>query len=177
MIQPSAPTITGAAGTSGFIEFSVTNTGPDTIDFSAFALTLSLDPAAGVLFTSASTDTIADPYVFKDISFVQQGLGDFAEGVIFPVSTFTASDLVLDLPGYRTLLPGQRFGLALIGYTIGQTTVTDVQFGVDFDPLYSSQTVVPEPAMMLQAGIGLAVLAGALIRRRGPRNGPAPRNP
>lgn len=166
IVVPSSPVISGTAGSTGFIEFNVQNTGPTEINFEAFSLALSVDPAAGVQFTSASTDTVGLPYVFQGVSFVQLTGSDFAAGVTFPVSSLTASDFVFDQPGYRTILAGEVFGLARIGYRIGNSDVSNVSIGLTFVPVFTPAAVVPEPGTFVQSAFCLSMLTGVFLYRR-----------
>lgn len=167
VISPTSPTISGSAGATGTFEVTVTNNGPETILLYGFSLEASVDPRHGVLFNSASTNT-AQTYVFAGISFVEQNGFDFPTPALPPAaSSFTASDLAIDPPGYRVILPNESFGLALIGYVldrdISPTNAVPVTLIPDFD--YSTATV-PEPASVIQALLGLSLVGIGLGRAR-----------
>jgi hypothetical protein len=164
LIISAAPSISGAANTTGVFEVTVQNTGPDVMLFEAFSLAVSVADTAGLQFTSASTNTTTQPYVFEDISFVELGLGSFTLGVLPPdARSFVASDLVFVPPLYREVLPGQVFGLARIAYTIGAGAVSAVPVSLTFTPV-ATAVAIPEPASLVQAALG-AALAGAGLRR------------
>jgi hypothetical protein len=177
-----APDIIAAPGSSGEFDVLIRNDGPDSFDISSFTLQLTLEGGAGALFNPAPTiATTSREYIFVD-SIVAMGLVDFSADA-FPTDSFIAADTEFTDPFFRTIGPGDSFGLAHVFFeldpaasgpwtlTIGPgTSLSDPQGNlIDFSVRNGSVTVIPEPASaaLLLIGIGSATLLPlpAFIRR------------
>src|SRR5262245_24543429 len=114
-----APNPTGLApGSTGSFDLLRVNTnaaGSASYDVAADSLGLSLTGPLSVTFTEVSINTIVpDIYV---TSGTTQGGGPLSLDT-FPNTLFTASDSEFALPGFRTLNPGDSFGLAHVSFAI-----------------------------------------------------------
>jgi hypothetical protein len=182
-----APDVQATPGESGSFDVVVTNTngpgGPD-FDVSAFIMELALSGPPGVQFTSVTINTTI-PYLFVSSGTLQPGADPFSTDS-FPNTDFLASDAEFAPAGFRTVSPGQTFGLAHVFYTVDSATLpgvgsltfgpgTSVSDGVlqplPFDTLDGTFTVVgvPEPSSLLLTASGLGL---ALLARRGRRASP-----
>ncbi len=105
---------------------------------------------------------------------------------IFPNTEFTGVDLEFALPGFRTVNPGDTFGLAHVSYAVSSSTpngidtitiapspeslLTDlagnsIPFGIT-SGLIAVGTAIPEPWALTQAATAVLVGLGLVWRRR-----------
>jgi hypothetical protein len=180
-----APDLVAAPGSSGSFDVLLVNTNPAggaSFDVAADSLGLSLSGPLSITFTDVSINT-AIPYIYVT-SGTTQGGGPLSLDT-FPNTQFTASDSEFALPGFRTLNPGDTFGLAHVSFTIDPTTVN----GTDTIALGGLSTTlsdangnaiavttldgsirvggVPEPAALTQAATAALVgLAGFWWQKR-----------
>ncbi len=149
---------------------------------SAFSAELSVVSSSGVKFTSVTGATTAAGYIFGTVQSPPLSLD------AFPNTTFTAADTDVTAPGYVTLNPGTKVGLAHVSYSvapgtpIGPVTISFVSAGdslsdkngaaLAFTTSNGTITVtaaaIPEPSPLVLGTIGggLALLAGRLRRKR-----------
>ena len=133
----------GQAGSSGSFDLLLVNTNPTggtSYEVSSDQFVLSLSGPLGITFTGVSiaTDPVAAPYIFVTSGTTQPG-GLPLSTDTFPTTSFTGADVEFALPGYRTVDPGQTFGLAHVSYTVSSSSLS----GID------SITIAPSPASFL----------------------------
>src|SRR5262249_1018770 len=137
---------------------------------------LALAGPLSVAFTDVSINTIA-PYIYVT-SGTTQGGGPLSLDT-FPNTRFTASDSEFGPLGFRTVNPGDTFGLARVSFAVSPTTAggTDV---IALDILATSLSdsngdlipvslvggsirvsVVPEPAALTQAATAALIGIGS----------------
>ena len=148
---------------------------------------LSLSGPLGITFTGVSIATVAAPYIFVSSGTTQAG-GPPLSTDTFPNTQFTGADAEFASPYYyRTVGPGQTFGLADVSYAVSSSTpngidtitiepsplslLTDVvgnsiPFGITNGSI-TVGPVVPEPWAMTQAATAVLVGLGLVWRRRG----------
>jgi hypothetical protein len=183
--DPATGTLSGtpAAGSDGVytLHFTAHNgVGSDATQ----TFTLTVNPATGVKFTSADTNTTAAAYIFGTF---QSAPAPFSFNT-FPNADFIASDASLTSPYYVNVAPGQSVGIEHVVYSVAPGTaagavpvtlvLTDSNtslFDVNGAPVVFtaadgvitvSGVVVPEPSTLLLLGLAGAGLA-AWRRRHG----------
>jgi hypothetical protein len=117
-----APTFTATPGSSGTFDVLLLNTNPaggDSFNVAADSLGLSLSGPLSVTFTDVSISTVT-PYIYVT-SGTTQGGGPLSLDT-FPNAQFTASDSEFGPLGFRTVNPGDVFGLAHVSYSVSSTT-------------------------------------------------------
>ncbi len=177
------------SSTTGSFEVDLVNNYGTSVTVSDFSIELKLSGLAGVVFTGASTDTTAFPYIFSGVG----GPPPFS-GSTFPTTDLVAGDSVFTAPFYVTLPStgtGSEVGLALVTYdtsgalpgtafiSIGPGTsvsdsVTNPTQSVDYQLNYStpagqivvSGVVVPEPSALVLLATALPCVAGVFRRAR-----------
>jgi hypothetical protein len=138
-----------------------------------FSVEVTVPFASKVTFTNADVNT-ANPYIFGTLQSPPLSFNGF------PNIDLTVSDTSATVPGYKTLNPGDIFGLAHVTYAvagnapIGPVTVSIVPAGtslsddsanaIAFTPANGTITIssVPEPSPLLLA---LVTAAGVLSTR------------
>ncbi len=181
------PTLTNVApGSSGSFDVLLRDTDPAgspgyNVAEDNFELTLT--GAAGFTFTNA-TINMSVMYIYVQSTDAASGLP--LSTSTFPNTDFIASDIENAPPNYyRTLNPGDVFGLANVSYTVDSnasgtdaltianvgiaTTLTDINGNnIPFTVMNGaiSTFAVPEPSALIQAATGLLIAAGAAGWRR-----------
>jgi hypothetical protein len=181
-----APNLIAPPGTSGSFDLLLVNTNPAggaSYHVAADSLGLSLMGPLSATFTDVSIQTIV-PYIYVT-SGTTQGGGPYSQDT-FPNSQFTASDSEFAAPGFRTVNPGDTFGLAHVSYTISSTSpggrdtlaflspatsLSDENGNALTVSLVSGSiaTTVPEPAALIPAGTAALIGLGSFWWRRGRR--------
>ena len=134
-----APHLTTTAGASGSFDVLLLNTNPAggaSFNVAADSFQLSLSGPLSVTFTDVTINTVV-PYIYVT-SGTTQGGGPLSLDT-FPNTQFTASDSEFAAPGFRTVNPGDVFGLAHVSYSVSATTAN----GID------SLTITPGPTTSL----------------------------
>jgi hypothetical protein len=186
-----APNLTVTQGSSGSFDLLLVNTngaGGTSYDVSSDQFVLSLSGPLDISFTGVSIDTVAAPYIFVSSGTTQAG-GLPLSTDSFPNTTFTGADTEFALPGFRTLNPGDSYGLAHVSYDVGYiSTVPDtiaiapppdslltdlagnpISFGIS-DGSITVNPVIPEPWAVTQAATAVLIGMGVVwLRRRGCR--------
>jgi hypothetical protein len=188
-----APNLTATPGSSGSFDLLLVNTnspGGAGYDVSGDEFILSLLGPLGITFTDATiaTDPVTAPYIFVLSGTTLPG-GSPLSMDTFPNTQFTGVDLEFASPYYRTVNPGQTFGLAHVSYAVSSSTpngidtitiapspeslLTDlagnsIPFGIT-NGLIAVGTVIPEPWALTQAATAVLVGLGLFWRRRRPR--------
>ena len=121
-----APSLMAKPGSSGSFDLLLMNTnltGGTSYDVSSDQFVLSLLGPLGITFTGVSiaTDPVAAPYIFVSSGTTQPG-GPPLSTDTFPNTTFTGADAEFASPYYRTVNPGQTFGLAHVSYAVSSST-------------------------------------------------------
>ena len=121
-----APNLTATPGSSGSFDLLLVNTNPTggtSYDVSSDQFVLSVSGPLGITFTGVSiaTDPVAAPYIFVSSGTTQPG-GPPLSTDTFPNTTFTGADAEFASPYYRTVNPGQTFGLAHVSYAVSSST-------------------------------------------------------
>ena len=187
-----APNLTATPGSSGSFDLLLMNTnltGGTSYDVSSDQFVLSLSGPLGIAFTAVSiaTDPVAAPYIFVSSGTTQPG-GPPLSTDTFPNTQFTGADAEFASPYYRTVNPGQTFGLAHVSYAVSSSTpggidtitiapspvslLTDlagnpISFGITNGSI-AVGTVVPEPWALTQASTAVLIGLGLVWwRRRG----------
>ncbi len=183
-----APNFTATPGSSGSFDLLLVNTnatGGASYEVSSDQFLLSLSGPLGITFTDATiaTDPVAAPYIY-----VVSTDGNF--GLPLPVTSlptsFVATDSEFASPGYRTVNPGQTFGLAHVSYTVSSSTPngidaitiapppdsvltmldgTPIPFGI-VNGSIAVGVVIPEPWALTQAVTAVVIGLGLAWRRR-----------
>jgi hypothetical protein len=182
-----APSLMAKPGSSGSFDLLLMNTnltGGTSYDVSSDQFVLSLSGPLGITFTGVSIDTVAAPYIFVSSGTTQPG-GPPLSTDTFPNTQFTGADTEFASPYYRTVNPGQTFGLAHVSYAVSSTTPsgtdtitiapspTSLLTMVDGTPISfgitnGSITVIPEPWALTQASTAVLIGLGLVWwRRRG----------
>jgi len=183
-----APNLTATPGSSGSFDLLLVNTnaiGGTSYDVSSDQFVLSLSGPLGIAFTGVSiaTDPVAAPYIFVLSATTLPG-GPPLSMDTFPNTQFTGVDLEFALPGFRTVNPGQTFGLAHVSYTVSSSTPngidtiapspdslltmvdgTPISFGITNGSI-AVGTVIPEPWALTQASTAVLIGLGLAWRRR-----------
>jgi len=156
-------------------------------DVSSDQFVLSLSGPLGITFTGVSiaTDPVAAPYIFVSSGTTQPG-GPPLSMDTFPNTQFTGVDLEFASPGFRTVNPGDTFGLAHVSYAVSSSTpngidtitiapspasfLTDlagnqISFAIANGSI-AVGTVVPEPWALTQASTAVLIGLGLVWRRR-----------
>jgi hypothetical protein len=180
-----APDVTATAGSHGSFDVLLLNTNPvggASFDVAADSFQLSLSGPLSVTFTDVSINTVV-PYVYVT-SGTTQGGGPLSLDT-FPNTQFTASDSEFAAPGFRTVNPGDVFGLAHVSYSVSATTANGIDsLTITVGPTTSlsdengnplpftitngsiSVGVVPEPWALTQAMIATGLIGlGHCCRR------------
>jgi len=185
-----APNLTATSGSSGSFDLLLMNTnltGGTSYDVSSDQFVLLLSAPPGITFTGVSiaTDPLAAPYIFVSSGTTQPG-GPPLSTDTFPNTTFTGADAEFASPYYRTVNPGQTFGLAHVSYAVSSSTPsgtiailpsptslltdlagTPISFGITSGSI-AVGTVVPEPWALTQASTAVLIGLGLVWwRRRG----------
>jgi hypothetical protein len=178
------PNLTATPGSTGSFDVLLVNPADGTShDVAADSLGLSLLGPLSVTFTGVSIDTVTAPYIYVT-SATTQGAGPLSTDT-FPNTQFMASDSEFAAPGFRTVTPGETFGLAHVSYAVSPTSPggTDtIAFGspatslsdinglaIPFSISNGSITVavVPEPPSLVLGALATTVLLGVgWIRHR-----------
>ncbi len=178
------------SSTTGSFEVDLVNTSGSSATVSDFSIELQLSGLAGVVFTGASMDTTAYPYIFAGV-----GAGPPLSFSTVPTIEFTGGDSVFTGPPYYVTLPssgpGSTLGLALVSYDTsgalpGTALINFVSAGTSADDAngagitldYStpagqivvSQSVIPEPSALVLLATALPCVAGVFFRARAIRN-------
>jgi len=174
------------SSTTGSFEVDLVNTSGSSATVSDFSIELQLSGLAGVVFTGASMDTTAYPYIFAGV-----GAGPPLSFSTFPTIEFTGGDSVFTGPPYYVTLPssgpGSTLGLALVSYDTsgalpGTALINFVSAGTSADDANSaaitldystpagqivvSQSVIPEPSALVLLATALPCVAGVFFRAR-----------
>jgi hypothetical protein len=181
-----APNLTATAGSSGTFDVLLLNTnaaGGDSFHVAADSLGLSLSAPVSITFTDVTINTVAAPYIYVNSGTLNGG-GPLSLDS-FPNTQFTASDSEFSAPGFRTVNPGDVFGLAHVSYSVSSTTTngTDsiliaggpttslsdengnsLPFAVT-NGLIAVGTAIPEPWALTQATIAATIGLGLWWRR------------
>jgi hypothetical protein len=188
-----APDLTATAGSSGSFDILLANTnlaGGTSYDVSADSFGLSLSGPLSITFTDVTISTVVAPYIYVTSATTVPG-GQPLSLDSFPNMQFTASDFETASPFFRTLNPGDKFGLAHVSYTVSSTTpngtdtiaissgpatsLTDINgnsipFTISNGSIRVGAVVVPEPSAWIQAAtaavIGLGAFQWSQRRRR-----------
>jgi hypothetical protein len=183
-----APNLTVAAGSSGSFDLLLVNTnlaGGGSFDIAADSFGLSVGGPLSITFTDVSINTIA-PYIYVT-SGTTQGGGPLSLDT-FPNTQFTASDAEFAAAGFRTVNPGDTFGLAHVSYvvssaapigtdTISFSSLTTSLSDENLNPIpftISNGSIgIPEPSAMTEAATAVLIVIGSLrLRRRRRRAAP-----
>jgi hypothetical protein len=183
-----APNVIAAPGSSGSFDVLLVNTNPAggaSYDVAADSLGLSLVGPLSVTFTGVSIDTVAAPYIYVTSGTTVPG-GLPLSLDTFPNTQFTASDSEFASPGFRTVDPGQTFGLAHVSFAISPTSPLGTDTIAFVSPTTSlsdqngnaipvslvsgSIASVPEPSALAEAVTAALIGLGSFWwRRRGQR--------
>jgi hypothetical protein len=184
-----APVVVASPGTSGSFDVLLINpAGGASFNVAADSLGLSVSGPLDVTFTDVSINTVVAPYIYVT-SGTTVGGGPLSLDT-FPNTQFTASDSEFASPGFRTVNPGDTFGLAHVSFTVSPTSPlgTDV---ISFNPLATSLTddsgnaitaslvngaigtSIPEPASLVEAATAALLGAAAFWWRKKRRRGSA----
>ena len=182
-----APHLTAAPGSSGSFDLLLVNTNP--IGGASFAVSsdmfvLSLSGPVHITFTGVSIATVAAPYIFVSSGTTQPG-GPPLSTDTFPTTRFTGSDSEFARPGYRTVGPGETFGLAHVSYAVSSSTPsgmdsisiapspstlltmldgTPIPFGISNGSI-AVGVAIPEPWALTQASTAVLIGLGLYWRR------------
>ncbi len=185
-----APNLTATPGSSGTFDLLLMNTnltGGASYEVSSDQFVLSLSGPLGITFTAVSiaTDPVAAPYIFVSSGTTQPG-GLPLSTDTFPNTQFTGADTEFASPYYRTVNPGDTFGLAHVSYTVRSSTPngidtitiapspeslltmvdgTSISFGITNGSI-AVGTVIPEPWALTQASTAVLIGLGLVWRRR-----------
>src|SRR5262245_42860061 len=177
-----APNLTGVApGSTGSFDLLLVNTNPAggaSFNVAADSFGLSLSGPLSVQFTDVTINTIV-PYIYVT-SGTTKGGGPLSLDT-FPNAQFTASDAEFALPGFRTLNPGDTFGLGHISFAMSPsftgtatiafdslvTSLSDENLNaIPFTLITGSISTVPEPSTQIQAATAALFGAGWLWGHR-----------
>ena len=156
-----------SAGSSGTLEVWLTNTGPTSVNVGADSFELTLSGSGDVQFTSASTATSLQPYIYGSESLVNNQppiLQIPFTYASFPNTDFIASDSwdFVDAPGgYATIAGGQTVGLGLIGFSVSSTASLGA-YQVGFGPGTTLTDPTPTP-LTIDNEIGGTINVGIQI--------------
>jgi hypothetical protein len=175
-----APNLTATPGSTGSFDLLLANTNPaggTSYDVAADSFGLALAGPLSVTFTGVSINTVAAPYIYVT-SGTTQGAGPLSTDA-FPNTQFTGSDSEFAAPGFRTVNPGDVFGLAHVSYMVSPitasgrdsivissgaaTSLSDINgLAIPFTISNGSITVavVPEPPSLVLGLVATTVLLG-----------------
>jgi hypothetical protein len=180
-----APDLTVTPGSSGSFDLLLVNTnstGGDSYNIAADQFMLTVSGPLDIQFTSESINTVTAPYLF-----VQSGGSVFDQ--LSPYS-FTAADAEFASPFFRTVNPGDIFGLAQVSYSVsptvgnGRDTLTvslipnagdfffydangnGIPAGVSSSGSFTVGSAIPEPWAITQAATAAIIGLGLVWRRR-----------
>jgi len=181
-----APNLTGVApGSSGSFDVLLTDTDPSgspgyNVAGDSVELTLSGPP--GFTFTGATINTSAT-YIY--VQSTDASTGQPLSFSSFPNTDFIASDAEFASPFYRTVNPGDIFGLANVSYAVAPTasgtatiTIADLNVStslsdINLNPIpftatnsSISTTSIPEPSSLIQTATAVLIGLGVAWRRR-----------
>jgi hypothetical protein len=180
-----APHVVAAPGSSGSFDVLLVNTNPAggaSHDVAADTLGLSLVGPLSLTFTGVSIDTVAAPYIYVT-SGTTAGGGPLSLDT-FPNTQFTASDSEFAAPGFRTVNPGDVFGLAHVSFAISPssplgtdtiafvsptTSLSDQNGNIIPVSLVSgsiSTSAIPEPSALTEAATAALIGLGTSWWRR-----------
>src|SRR5262249_16392137 len=180
-----APPVTASAGSSGSFDVLLENTNPAggaSYDVAADSFGLSLSGPLSVTFTDVTINT-GVTYIYVASGTTQ---GDGAVSLdTFPNTQFTASDSEFASPFFRTVGPGDVFGLGHVSFTVDASTpngtdalviasdATTSLSDINGNPIpfliqngSLSVGVVPEPAALFEAATAMLIGFGAFWSRR-----------
>ena len=185
-----APNLTATPGSNGSFDLLLVNTNPlggTSYEVSSDQFVLSLSGPLGITFTGVTIDTVSAPYIYVSSGTLLPGALPLSLNS-FPNTTFTGVDLEFASPGYRTVNPGDTFGLAYVSYAVSSSTpngtdtimiapppdsvLTDlagnqIPFGITNGSI-AVGTVIPEPWALTQAATAVLIGLGLVWwRRRG----------
>jgi hypothetical protein len=172
------PNLTGPPGSSGSFDVLLVNTNPAggaSYDVAADSIELAVLGPLGATFTGVSINTTTAPYIYVT-SGTTVGGGPFSMD-IFPNTQFTASDSEFAAPGFRTVSPGETFGLAHVTFAIspsstgGTDTIMFVFPGTSLSDINGASIpfttqLVPEPAALTEAATAALLGLGSFWWRR-----------
>jgi hypothetical protein len=182
------PATPGSSGSFDLLLMNTNLTGGASYEVSSDQFVMSLSGPLGIAFTAVSiaTDPVTAPYIFVSSGTTQPG-GPPLSADTFPNTQFTGIDLEFASPGYRTVNPGDTFGLAHVSYAVSSSTpngtdtitiapfppaslLTDVagisiSFGIS-NGSFTVGAVVPEPWALTQASTAVLIGLGLVWRRR-----------
>ncbi len=179
------PATPGSSGSFDLLLMNTNLTGGTSYEVSSDQFVLSLSGPLGIAFTGVTiaTDPVAAPYIFV-MSGTTQGLPLSID--TFPNTQFTGADTEFASPYYRTVNPGDTFGLAYVSYSVSSSTPngidtitiapspatllttldnTPIPFGIT-NGLIAVGTVIPEPWALTQAATAVLIGLGLVWRRR-----------
>jgi hypothetical protein len=180
-----APKLTATPGSSGSFDLLLVNTNPAggaSYNVAADSFGLALSGPLNVTFTNVTINTSATYIYVTSGTTVPGGMPLSLDS--FPNTQFTGSDFETASPLYRTVTPGESFGLAHVSFAVSSTTPN----GTERISLVSSATslsdnngktigvslaggslrvgAVPEPATLTQAAIAALIGLGWFWSRR-----------
>ena len=144
-VVPVNTNVTVPPGLAGTLELDLLNPSTNTQSFNVagFQFEIQVPGASGVLFSDATTSTIASSYIFAGNSIADSLFGGSL--IVSPPPPPATSDLLgfdtVATPGTSTMLsPGDSFGLGLISFTVdagagsGIVPVSIIPFNIDTEP-------------------------------------------
>jgi hypothetical protein len=179
------PTLVVAPGSSGSFDVLLIDTDPSGslgYNVAGDSVELTLSGAPGFTFTGATINTVA-PYIY--VQSADANTGQPLSYNTFPTNDFVASDAEFASPYYRTVNPGDVFGLANVSYAVAPTasgtdTITIANLNVDtslsdingnlipFTAVNGSLATIPEPSSLVQAATAVLIGLGTVWLRRRP---------
>jgi len=183
-----APSLSATPGSSSSFDLLLVNTNPAggaSYNVAADSFELSLSGPVGVTFTGVSINTIV-PYIYVMSGTTVPGGGSLSFDT-FPNSQFTASDSEFAATGFRTVGPGDTFGLAHVSFTVSPTaalgdtiaiasgTATSlsdengnaIPFAISNGLIAVPAPPVPEPCALAQSATAAMIGLGFWWWRRG----------
>jgi hypothetical protein len=182
-----APSLTVSPGFSGSFDVVLIDTDPaGTAGYpvSLDSLELALLGPAGIAFTDVTINTYIH-YIYAVSATTLPGSDPLNFGITFPNAGFTVADSDGASPFFRTVNPGDQFGLASVSYTVGPKfsgtdtiAITSLNVGtslsdVDGNPIPFTVTdgsitasAVPEPTTLIQAATAVLFAVGLVWRLR-----------
>jgi hypothetical protein len=179
----------GSSGTFNVVLENTNPTGGTSYDVSNDSLDLKLSGPTGIQFTSVTIDTNPPyPYIYVSPASIPAGGLSLDK---FPNTQFTASDSETASPFFRTVHPGDVFGLAHVSYSIGPTvaigstatiSIESINVGTSLSDINGalipftavngtvSVGVVPEPSTLILGTIDVLIGLGALGWQRRKRS-------
>jgi len=180
------PATPGSSGSFDLFLMNTNLTGGASYEVSSDQFVLSLSGPLGISFTGVSiaTDPVAAPYIFVLSTDSYFGLPLSLNS--YPNSTFMGTDLEFASTGFRTVNPGDTFGLAHVSYAVSSSTLngidsitiapspeslltmvdgTSISFGITNGSIAVGR-VIPEPWALTQAATAVLIGLGLVWRRR-----------